>query len=89
MACCLGVAEDASDRYRFNRIGLRLQQIAALIGLSLQRILSCDSQNVSVNFLGEPVVAQNDVQGLIPGHFVQNQRYTSPSRRDPGPRSTR
>jgi len=31
--------------------------------------------NVAVDFLVEPVVAQHDVQALVPRDFIQNQRY--------------
>ena len=77
----LGVAQDPRYRHRFDRVGLRLGQIPARIGFALQSILRCDPQNVAVDFLGEPIVAQHDVQALVPGNFVQDQSHRSANRR--------
>jgi len=44
----------------------------ALVGFAPQSILRRDPQNVAVDFLREAVVAQHDVQTLVPRNFIQN-----------------
>ena len=58
-----------------------LSKFPALVRFALQSILRRDSQNIAVDFLGEPIVAQHDVQALVPGNFVEDQSHRSANRR--------
>ncbi len=77
----LGVAQNARHGNRLDGVRLGLQEFTLLVGFMLQGVLGGDAQNVAVNFLGQAIVAQHDVQALIPGHFVENQRHGSVNRR--------
>ena len=73
----LCITQDARHGNRINRLGLRFHQVALRLRLGLQCRPRGDPQNVAVQLLVQAVVLQHDVQSLVPGHFIQNDRQAA------------
>ena len=73
----LRVAQHASRGNDVGGFGLCLGEIAALFRLFLQGGPRRDTQDVSIQLLIEIVVLEDDVEGLIPWHVVQNDSQRS------------
>ncbi len=77
----LGVAQHASGGDDVSGFGLRLGQLAILVGFLLQGFLGRDAQDIAIELLVQIVVLEDDIKSLVPWHIVENDRQGALHRR--------
>src|SRR3984957_14735832 len=70
----LRVVEHAGHGRQFLRIVFRLADVAGGLGFLLDGVERSDAEHVAVELLLKSVVLENDVESLVPGYFVENDR---------------
>ena len=71
----LGVTQNARTGDLLDGFGLSLEQVALGFSLFLDCVLGGNAEHVAFQLLVHIVVAQNDVQGLVPRHVIEHQGH--------------
>src|SRR5437868_1816022 len=71
------VAQETGDGNFIHRESLRIELLLAGDSFRAQRADGSDAQNVAFQLTVETVVLKHDVERLVPGNVIENQRQTA------------
>ncbi len=70
----LGIIQHARHGYRGNGLCLGFYQVALASPLPFASVVRGNPQYISVELLIETIILEDDIQSLIPRHFIEHDR---------------